>query len=138
LAPVLVICATALLMPELLLRTVYGSSSPYLTAAAALQLLAVAGVLEFITDVATKILLGVQAGRLASLVNAAGAATAAVVAFALVGRLGVVGACLGLLITNLVRAVGAVLAIVWLIAEEKSRVPALYSRCRAGSARLQQ
>jgi O-antigen/teichoic acid export membrane protein len=123
LAPVLVICAAALLMPELLLRTVYGSSSPYLTAAAALQLLAVAGVLEFITDVATKILLGVQAGRLASLVNAAGAATAAVLAFALIGRLGLVGACLGFLITNLVRAIGAVLAIVWLIAEEKSRIP---------------
>jgi O-antigen/teichoic acid export membrane protein len=125
LAPVLVICAAAVLMPEFLLRTVYGPSSPYLGAAVALQLLAVAGVLEFITDVATKILLGVQAGRLASLCNAAGVVSAAVLAFALIGSWGVVGACLGLLITNLVRAIGAVLAIAWLIAEEKSRIPGL-------------
>jgi O-antigen/teichoic acid export membrane protein len=121
----LVICAAAVLMPEFLLRTVYGPSSPYLGAAVALQLLAVAGVLEFITDVATKILLGVQAGRLASLCNAAGVVSAAVLAFALIGSWGVVGACLGLLVTNLVRAIGAVLAIAWLIAEEKSRIPGL-------------
>ena len=54
-----------------LLRTVYGPSSPYLAAALGLQLLAVAGVLDYIADVATKTLLGVQAGRLASLVNVA-------------------------------------------------------------------
>jgi O-antigen/teichoic acid export membrane protein len=125
LAPVLVICAAAVLMPEFLLRTVYGPSSPYVAAAMGLQLLAVAGVLDYIADAATKTLLGVQAGKLASLVNAAGAATAAVLAFALVGRLGVVGACLGLLIANLVRATGGVLAIAWLIAEEKSRIAGL-------------
>jgi O-antigen/teichoic acid export membrane protein len=125
LVPVLVICAAAVLMPELLLRTVYGPSSPYLAAAMALQLIAVAAVLEYIADAATKTLLGVQAGRLASLCNAAGVVSAAVLAFALIGRLGVVGACLGLLIANLVRAIGAVLAIVWLIAEEKSRIPRL-------------
>jgi O-antigen/teichoic acid export membrane protein len=125
LAPILVICAAAVLMPELLLRTVYGPSSPYLAAAMGLQLLAVAGVLDYIADAATKTLLGVQAGRLASLVNAVGVAAAAVLAFALIGRLGVVGACLGLLIANLVRASGAVLAIAWLIAEERSRVQAL-------------
>jgi O-antigen/teichoic acid export membrane protein len=89
-----------------------------------LQLLAVAGVLDYIADVANKTLLGVQAGRLASLVSVAAFAAAAVLAFALIGRLGVFGACLGLLIANLVRACGAVLAIAWLIAGEKSRVPA--------------
>lgn len=125
LAPVLVICAAAVLMPELLLRTVYGPSSPYLAAAMALQLLAVAGVLDYIADAATKMLLGVQAGSLASLINAVGGVAAAVAAFALIGRLGVIGACLGLLIANLVRAAGAVLAIAWLIAREKSRMPGL-------------
>jgi O-antigen/teichoic acid export membrane protein len=125
LAPVLVICSAAVLMPELLLRTVYGPSSPYLANALGLQLLAVAGVLDYIADAATKTLLGVEAGRLASLVNAVGVAAAAVLAFALIGRLGVVGACLSLLIANLVRATGAVLAIAWLIAEQKSRMPGL-------------
>jgi O-antigen/teichoic acid export membrane protein len=121
LAPILVICAAAVLMPELLLRTVYGSSSPYLAAGVALQLLAVAGVLDYIADAATKTLLGVQAGKLASLVNAVGVVAAAVLAVALIGRFGVVGACIGLLITNLLRAIGAMVAIAWLIAEEKSR-----------------
>ena len=122
LAAVLVICAAVVLMPELLLRTVYGPSSPYLAAAMGLQFLAVAGVLDYIADAANKTLLGVEAGRLASLVNVVAVAAAAVLAFALIGPLGVFGACLGLLIANLVRATGAVLAIAWLIADEKSRV----------------
>ena len=49
---------------------------------------------------------------------------AAVLAFALIGPLGVFGACLALLIANLVRATGALIAIAWLIAKERSRVPA--------------
>jgi hypothetical protein len=39
----------------------------------------------------------------------------------LIGSLGVLGACLGLLIANLVRVIGAVTAIAWLIAREKSQ-----------------
>ena len=66
LSPILVISAAAVLMPELLLRTVYGPSSPYLAAAMGLQLLAVAGVLDYIAEMISKTLLGVQAGRLAS------------------------------------------------------------------------
>ncbi len=125
LAPVLAICAAAVLIPELLLRTVYGPSSPYVAVAMGLQILAVAGVLDYIADAANKMLLGVEAGRLASLVNLVAVAAAAVMAFALIGRLGVIGACVGLLVANLVRATGAVLAIAWLINNEKSREPAL-------------
>jgi O-antigen/teichoic acid export membrane protein len=124
LAPVLVICAAGVLIPELLLRTVYGPSSPYLAAAIGLQLLVIAGVADYVAETASKTLLGVQAGRLASLVNVVAVAAAAVLAFALIGRLGVFGACLGFLIASLVRATGAVLAIAWLIADERSRVPA--------------
>jgi O-antigen/teichoic acid export membrane protein len=124
LSPILVIAAAAVLMPELLLRTVYGPSSPYLAAAMGLQLLALAGVLDYIAEMISKTLLGVQAGRLASLVNVAAIGAAAVLAFALIGPLGVFGACLALLIANLVRATGAVIAIAWLIADERSRAPA--------------
>ena len=123
LAPILAISAAAVLMPELLLRTVYGPSSPYLAAAMGLQLLAVAGVLDYIAEMISKTLLGVQAGRLASAVNVVAVGAAAVLAFALIGPLGVLGACLALLIANLVRATGAVIAIAWLIADERSRVP---------------
>jgi O-antigen/teichoic acid export membrane protein len=136
LAPVLVICAAAVLIPELLLRTVYGPSSPYLAAAMGLQLLAVAGVLEYIAEMISKTLLGVLAGRLASLVNVVALGAAAVLAFALIGRLGVFGACLGLLIANLVRAIGAVIAIAWRIADERSREPARHAA--VGSAAAEQ
>jgi O-antigen/teichoic acid export membrane protein len=121
LAPILVICAAAVLMPDLLLRTVYGPSSPYLAAAMGLQLLAVAGVLDYIAEMISKTLLGVQAGGLASVVNVVSVGVAAVLAYALIGTLGVFGACLALLIANLVRAAGAVIAIAWLIADEQSR-----------------
>jgi len=124
LGPILVISAAGVLMPNLLLRTVYGPTSPYLAAAIGLQLLAVAGVLDYIAEMISKTLLGVQAGRLASVVNAVAVAAAAVLAFALIGPLGVFGACLALLIANLVRATGAVIAIAWLIADEGSRAPA--------------
>jgi O-antigen/teichoic acid export membrane protein len=121
LGPILLICAAAVLMPELLLRMVYGPSSPYLAVAIGLQLLAVAGVLDYIAEMISKTLLGVQAGRLASVVNVVAVGVAAVLAFALIDKLGVLGACLALLIANLVRATGAVIAITWLIADEKSR-----------------
>jgi O-antigen/teichoic acid export membrane protein len=121
LIPILLISAAGVLMPDLLLRTVYGPSSPYLAAVAGLQLLVIAGVLDYIAEMISKTLLGVQAGRLASLVNVVALGAAAVLAFALIGTLGVFGACLALLIANLVRATGAVIAITWLIADEKSR-----------------
>jgi O-antigen/teichoic acid export membrane protein len=136
LAPVLVVCAAAVLAPELLLRMVYGPSSPYLAVAMGLQLLAVAGVLDYVAEMASKTLLGVEAGRLASLVNVVAVAAAAVLAFTLIGRLGVFGACLGLLIANLVRATGGVLAISWLIADDKSRGQVLPTA--AGSAAAEQ
>ena len=123
LLPVLVICAAAVLMPELLLRAVYGPASPYLAATVGLQLLALAGVADYIAETASKTLLGVQAGRLASLVNVVAVAAAAVLAFVLISRLGVFGAFLGYLIASLVRATGALLAVAWLVADERSRMP---------------
>ena len=124
LGPILLISAAGVLMPALLLRTVYGPSSPYLAAAAGLQFLAIAGVLDYVAEMISKTLLGVESGRLASLVNVVAVGTAAVLAFVLIGPLGVFGACLALLIANLVRAAAGLIAITWLIAKERSRAPA--------------
>lgn len=120
LAPILVICAAGVLMPDLLLRTVYGSSSPYLAVVIGLQLLALAGVLEYIAEMISKTLLGVQSGKLAFLVNVVAAVVALVLALVLVGPMGVFGACLALLIANFVRVIGAVAAIVWLVTCERA------------------
>jgi O-antigen/teichoic acid export membrane protein len=121
LGPILVICAAAVLIPDLLLRTIYGSSSPYLAVVMGVQLLAVAGVLDYIAEIISKTLLGVQSGRLAFLVNVVAVVAALVLALALIGPLGVVGACLALLIANLIRVIGAMIAITWLITREKAR-----------------
>lgn len=121
LGPILAICAAGVLLPDLLLQGVYGPSSPYLAAAVGLQLLAVAGVLDYIAEMISKTLLGVQAGRLAFLVNVVAVAVSLMLALALIGPLGALGACLGLLIANSVRVIGAVIAITWLIAREKSQ-----------------
>jgi len=121
LAPILAVSAAAALMPELLLRTVYGPSSPYLGVALGLQFLAAAGVLDYIGEMISKTLLGVEAGRTAFAVNLVGVGAAAVLAFALIGRFGVVGACVALMTANLVRAICALVAIAWLIADERSR-----------------
>ena len=121
LGPILVICAAGVLMPDLILRTVYGPSSPYLAVAIGLQLLVVAGVLDYIAEMISTTLLGVQSGRLAFLVNFVAAVAALGLALALIGPLGVLGACLALLIANLVRVIGAVIAIGWLITSEKAR-----------------
>jgi len=119
LGPILLIATAVVLMPELLLRTAYGPTSPYLGIAMGLQLLAVAGVLDYIAEMINKTLLGVQAGKLASLVNALALGVAAVLAFALIGPWGALGACLALLIANLMRATGAVIALSYLIACER-------------------
>lgn len=121
LGPILVICAAGVLLPDQLLRLVYGPSSPYLVAAAGLQLLAVAGVLDYIAEMISKTLLGVQSGRLASLVNVAAFLTALALALALIGPMGMFGACLALLIANLVRMTGGVIAITWLVTSERLR-----------------
>jgi O-antigen/teichoic acid export membrane protein len=121
LGPILVICAAAVLMPDLLLRSVYGPLSPYLAAAAGLQLLALAGVLDYIAEMISKTLLGVQAGKLAFVVNVVAAVAALALALALIGPLGVFGACVALLIANSVRMIGATTAIAWLISREKAK-----------------
>ncbi len=122
LGPILVICAVGVLIPDVLLRMVYGPSSPYLDIVIGLQLLVVAGVLDYIAEMISKTLLGVQSGRLAFVVNVVAVGVALVLALTLIGPMGVFGACLALLIANSVRAVGAVIAIAWLIAREKARL----------------
>jgi O-antigen/teichoic acid export membrane protein len=122
LGPILVICAAGVLVPDLLLRSIYGSSSPYLAVVIGVQVLAVAGVLDYIAEMISKTLLGVESGKLAFLVNIVAAVAALVLALALIPRLGVLGACVALLIANSMRMIGAVIAIAWLISRERSQV----------------
>lgn len=121
LGPIVIICAAILLMPDLALHLAYGPTSPYLAGALSLQFLATAGVLDYIAEMISKTLLGVEAGRAASAVNVLAVAVAAGLAFALIGPLGVAGACLALVIANLVRMIGGAIAITMLVGSERSR-----------------
>jgi O-antigen/teichoic acid export membrane protein len=117
LPPILAICAAGLVAPQLLLRLMYGASSPYLDAALTVQLLVIAVAMEYVGEMIGKTLLGVGSGRLASLVIALGLATA-VLTLPLIMWFGVVGAALALAITNLIRLVIAWAALRWLISRE--------------------
>ena len=121
LGPIVIICAAILLMPDLALHLAYGPTSPYLAGALSLQFLATAGVLDYIAEMISKTLLGVEAGRAASTVNVLAVGVAAGLAFALIGPLGVAGACLALVIANLVRMIGGAIAITMLVGSERSR-----------------
>jgi O-antigen/teichoic acid export membrane protein len=121
LAPILVICFAGVLMPDPLMRAAYGPASPYVEAAFCLQLLMVAGVLDYAAEMINKTLLGVQSGRLAFLVNIVALAAALTLALMLIHPLGLLGACLALLAANLVRLVIAVASMIWLIGHDRSR-----------------
>jgi O-antigen/teichoic acid export membrane protein len=121
LGPLLVMCAAGVLMPGLILSTVYGASSPYLAVVFSVQLLVVAGIFDYIAEMFSKTLLGVESGRLALVVNAVAVATCLVLALTFINSLGVVvGASLALLIANVARALLGAAAIGWLMMREKS------------------
>jgi O-antigen/teichoic acid export membrane protein len=121
LAPILVICFAGVLLPDPLLRAVYGPASPYLAAAFCLQLLMVAGVLDYVAEMISKTLLGVQSGKLAFLINVISVLAALGLALVFIEPLGVLGACLALLAANLVRVVSAVISMIWLIGHDRLR-----------------
>lgn len=120
-APILVICLVGVVLPSPLLRAVYGPVSPYLATGLSLQLLMVAGVLDYIAEMASKTLLGVQSGRLAVMVNVFSLLAALALALVLIQPLGVLGACLALLAANLMRLVTAVISMLWLVRHDRSR-----------------
>lgn len=120
LVPITAMCAVTVLLPELLLRTAYGPTSPYLAVAVGLQLFALSSLLDYLAEVMSKTLLGVQAGKQAFLVNVTAVLVALGLALVLVGPFGVLGACASLLAANLARVAGGALALLWLIKAERS------------------
>jgi O-antigen/teichoic acid export membrane protein len=136
LAPILVICAIGLLIPGWLLLAAYGPSSPYLSIGVGLQILVVAGVLDYVAEMISKTLLGVEAGALAFLVNIVAVVVSLGLALTLLPPMGVLGACLALLISSLVRAGGAMIAISWLMVRQRARERSRLATDGAAPARI--
>jgi O-antigen/teichoic acid export membrane protein len=121
LAPIVVICAGPVLVPELLLQMAYGPASPYVALFLSLQLLAISSVLDYVAEVMSKTLLGVNAGKQAFLVNVASVIVAAGLFLVLVEPMGVLGAGAALVVANLVRLAGGAIALAGLISGQKAR-----------------
>ena len=101
--PLLTFYAVLALVPELALRTLYPPDSPYLALSLAVQLLTLAFVLGYGTEMFCSFLHGLAAPRLALLINAIGAGVTAALAFPLIDAAGVEGACVALVANNVVR-----------------------------------
>lgn len=107
-------CATAgvyyllvAMWPELVLRIFYGDGSPYLTASAAVRILAAAYLINFVTELICAFMHGINSSRTALIINLLGAATAVAAVGPLVLGLGWSGAYWALLLANVVRLAAA-------------------------------
>ena len=118
--PIVAICITVMVLPGVFLQAAYGYSSSYNAMATGLQLLALAGLIDYVAEMTSKTMLGIEAGRLASMVNLISVVIAVFSGLAIIravrsGR----GLCC-LLLANVSRALGATAAIIWLIRRERS------------------
>jgi O-antigen/teichoic acid export membrane protein len=103
LPPIFAYYAFALVAPEFLLYLFYGPGSPYLELSFALRLLIIAFIPSYLTEMICSFLHGVDAPRLALVINALGAATAVLLVFPLSIMLGLAGSCVALAAANMVR-----------------------------------
>ena len=128
--PIFIFCAFVLLAPQFSLRFIYGADSQYLDMSLCVQLLVVASASEYIGEMIAKTLLGAELGGLAFLTNATGV-VGAVMALPLIIPFGVLGACVALVIANLIRLVCAWLILAWLLDRDTSPIA---KRGSAGAA----
>ena len=95
--------ALVLAVPEPILRLFYGAGSEYTDLGTVLRLLVIGALLGYVADIVVSFLHGVVALRLATFINATGLVAAVILAWVLVGQLGLVGGCLMGIGANMVR-----------------------------------
>jgi len=93
----------SLMAPALILSLFYGSASPYVALTLAVQILVFAWAAGYMADMTCSYLHGVDAARLALLINSLGAVSAMLLAVPLTRMYGLTGGCLSLVGANLVR-----------------------------------
>lgn len=105
--PLLPCYAALLAVPDFVLLLLYGADSLYLTLTLPIRILAVSWLLGYSADMICSFMHGVDAARLALLVSTAGTLAAAALFFPLTHRFGLVGSCIALGGSNLVRLLTA-------------------------------
>lgn len=117
--PLFLYYAAAFLVPAAILSTFYGAGSPYTDLTEAVQILAVAWAVAYAADMICSFLHGVDAAKSAFAINVAGAATAFVIGIPLVLTWGLVGGCVALALSNLVRTGFAFLTLTRMVTNER-------------------
>ncbi len=115
--PMLSYYALVLVLPDLILTMLYGSTSSYVALSMQTRLMAVAAIIAFGVDMANSYLHGLEEVRLSMKINALGFLAAVAIGLPLSMMLGFTGSCVAVVATNLCRALG-----VWLL------LPSVFTR----------
>lgn len=121
-APILLGYGALLAAPELVLRMLYGASSSYIDLVLPIRILAAGWLFGYVADMVCSYMHGVDAARLALLINALGALAAAALFLPLAMSHGVVGSCVALTVSNLVRLVASQWILSRMIADDRRSV----------------
>jgi O-antigen/teichoic acid export membrane protein len=113
-----VVCGPTFAISEALLRIVYGVTSPYLPASSEVRVLVVGALFSCATELICSFFHGVDRPRAAFLTNAAGGASAALLAVPTIWLWGVWGACWVLAITSAIRLATCSLLLSKMIADD--------------------
>ncbi len=106
--PIFLYYAAVFIASGLVLQIFYGAASPYADLTLALRVLALAFAANYGVEVICSYLHGVEAPRLALVINIVGLAVALSAAIPLAGWFGLVGACAALLIANVARLAASI------------------------------
>jgi len=105
--PILLCYGVLLIAPEFVLGVIYGPDSAYVGLALPIRILAVAALLAYSADMVCSYMHGVDAARLALLINLLGTIAAAALFLPLAIDHAVVGCCIALAVASLVRLVAS-------------------------------
>lgn len=121
-APVMLGYGALLVAPDLVLRLLYGANSAYADLVLPIRILAAGWLLGYAADMVCSYMHGVDAARLALLINALGAISAAVLFLPLAMSHGVAGSCVALAVSSLVRLIASQLILSRMIADDRRSV----------------
>jgi O-antigen/teichoic acid export membrane protein len=105
--PLFLYYAVALTAPEFVLHVFYGPMSPYVELSLPLRILAIAFAANYGVEMICSFLHGIDAPRLALVINAIGLGTALVLVVPLTSMFGVAGSCAALAVTNAARLIAS-------------------------------
>lgn len=117
--PILLGYGALLLAPELVLRVVYGADSTYVDLVLPIRILAAGWLLGYAADMVCSYMHGVDAARLALLINALGAMSAAALFVPLAKSHGIAGSCVALAVSSLVRLIASQWILSRMIADDR-------------------